>query len=100
MLWVCLALVLCVGVGEARVESLFELSAKDITGDTISLSKFQNKVLLIANVASRCGVRTCLLVCLFVCVCFVCQSCQSSCLFIPLCFSLPLSSCPACPPVH
>lgn len=34
---------------------IYELTVKDINGTEVSLSKFRNKVLLIVNVASKCG---------------------------------------------
>jgi glutathione peroxidase len=35
--------------------SIYDFKVKDINGDEISLSKFAGKVLLIVNVASKCG---------------------------------------------
>ncbi|RXK12330.1 glutathione peroxidase [Halarcobacter mediterraneus] len=35
--------------------TLYDLSVKDIEGNAVSLSKYKGKVLLIVNVASKCG---------------------------------------------
>jgi len=41
---------------EAQYEKLFfDLSIKDIDGQTINLSKYNNKAVLLVNVASKCG---------------------------------------------
>lgn len=39
----------------AKINSFFDLSAKDIHGDVIEFSKFEGDVTIIANVASYCG---------------------------------------------
>eukprot|EP00980_Cylindrotheca_fusiformis_P013913 scaffold3618_cov129-Cylindrotheca_fusiformis.AAC.13 len=39
----------------AKINSFFELSAKDIHGDIIEFSKFEGDVTIIVNVASYCG---------------------------------------------
>ena len=36
-------------------DSLYDFNVKDISGEEVSLKKFQGKVLLIVNVASKCG---------------------------------------------
>ncbi|CAG9322566.1 unnamed protein product [Blepharisma stoltei] len=36
-------------------ESIYEFSMQDIEGNTVELSKYQGKVMIIANVASGCG---------------------------------------------
>lgn len=38
-----------------NMESVYEFSVKDINGKDVSLSDFKGKVLLIVNVASKCG---------------------------------------------
>ncbi len=38
-----------------KMATLYDLSVKDIEGNTVSLSKYKGKVLLIVNVASKCG---------------------------------------------
>ncbi|MBE0490759.1 MAG: glutathione peroxidase [Sulfurospirillum sp.] len=35
--------------------SFYEFEAKDIDGNTVSMQKYKNKVVLIVNVASKCG---------------------------------------------
>lgn len=40
---------------ENKMTTLYDLSVKDIEGNTVSLSKYKGKVLLIVNVASKCG---------------------------------------------
>ncbi|KAI3996665.1 hypothetical protein MKX01_009497 [Papaver californicum] len=42
----------------ATEKSIHDFSVKDIDGKEVSLSKFKGKVLLIVNVASRCGLTT------------------------------------------
>ncbi|KAL5558243.1 hypothetical protein UlMin_034454 [Ulmus minor] len=42
----------------ATEKSIHEFSVKDIDGKDVSLSKFKNKVLLIVNVASKCGLTS------------------------------------------
>jgi glutathione peroxidase len=37
------------------MQSVYDFSAKDITGKDVSLSQFKGKYLLIVNVASQCG---------------------------------------------
>ena len=38
-----------------KMESVYEFTIKDIKGNDLSLSKYKGKVLLIVNVASKCG---------------------------------------------
>lgn len=38
-----------------KMESVYEFTVKDIKGNDLSLSKYKGKVLLIVNVASKCG---------------------------------------------
>nr|AAC78466.1 glutathione peroxidase [Zantedeschia aethiopica] len=42
----------------ATEKSIHDFTVKDIDGKDVSLSKFKGKVLLIVNVASRCGLTT------------------------------------------
>ncbi|KAF4347540.1 probable phospholipid hydroperoxide glutathione peroxidase [Cannabis sativa] len=42
----------------ATDKTLYDFSVKDIEGKEVPLSKFKGKVLLIVNVASRCGLTT------------------------------------------
>ncbi|KAF8400492.1 hypothetical protein HHK36_013790 [Tetracentron sinense] len=49
------------GIAYARAateKSIHDFTAKDIDGKDVSLSKFKGKVLLIVNVASKCGLTT------------------------------------------
>ncbi|KAJ4707761.1 Glutathione peroxidase [Melia azedarach] len=49
----------CFGVfARAATESLYDFTVKDIDSKDVPLSKFKGKVLLIVNVASRCGLTT------------------------------------------
>ncbi|HOX01492.1 MAG TPA: glutathione peroxidase [Candidatus Paceibacterota bacterium] len=52
----CLALAVCAGIAAAaRAASLYEISLRDIDGQPASLEPYRGKVLLIVNVASKCG---------------------------------------------
>ncbi|XP_038897705.1 probable phospholipid hydroperoxide glutathione peroxidase [Benincasa hispida] len=42
----------------ATEKSIYDFTVKDIDGKDVSLNKFKGKVLLIVNVASRCGLTT------------------------------------------
>ncbi|XP_022140114.1 probable phospholipid hydroperoxide glutathione peroxidase [Momordica charantia] len=42
----------------ATDKNIYDFTVKDIDGKDVSLSKFKGKVLLIVNVASRCGLTT------------------------------------------
>ncbi|CAN7007894.1 unnamed protein product [Brassica rapa subsp. trilocularis] len=42
-------------VDQSSYSSIYHISVKDIEGNNVSLSKFTGKVLLIVNVASKCG---------------------------------------------
>ncbi|CAH8361408.1 unnamed protein product [Eruca vesicaria subsp. sativa] len=42
-------------VEKSSYSSIYHISIKDIEGNDLSLSKFTGKVLLIVNVASKCG---------------------------------------------
>ncbi|XP_022750341.1 phospholipid hydroperoxide glutathione peroxidase, chloroplastic-like [Durio zibethinus] len=42
----------------AKEKTLYDYTVKDIDGKDVSLSKFKGKVLLIVNVASKCGLTT------------------------------------------
>jgi glutathione peroxidase len=50
-----LALLLCGTVTMAGEKSIYNFTINSIDGEPTSLSKFQGKVLLLVNVASRCG---------------------------------------------
>ena len=51
-----LAAVLSLGIVSARAaESIYDIPLKDIDGKSTSLKPYQGKVLLIVNVASKCG---------------------------------------------
>ena len=41
--------------GEGNVDGIYQFTVKGIDGGEVSLSQYQGKVLLIVNVASRCG---------------------------------------------
>jgi glutathione peroxidase len=38
-----------------KIESIYDFTVKDGSGDEVNLSKYKGKVLLIVNVASQCG---------------------------------------------
>jgi len=42
-------------LGEAAVTNIYDFTMRDIDGKDVSLSAFKGKVLLIVNVASKCG---------------------------------------------
>lgn len=44
-----------VDVAEELPESIYDFTVKDIRGNDVSLSQYRGKVLLIVNVASKCG---------------------------------------------
>ena len=47
---------LCGGVrGEEPMKSIYDFSMKDIDGKSVNLSDYRGKVLLVVNVASKCG---------------------------------------------
>ncbi len=50
-----LALALCAGFASAAEKSILDIPLKDIDGKDTSLKAYQGKVLLVVNVASRCG---------------------------------------------
>lgn len=52
-LWVSLLLAMTLFAGETM--SIYDFKVKDIDGNTVELSKYKNKVILIVNVASKCG---------------------------------------------
>lgn len=52
-LWVSLLLAITLFAGETM--NIYEIKVKDIDGNNIELSKYKNKVMLIVNVASKCG---------------------------------------------
>jgi len=56
--FLCIALILFVGtmtLFPTPSESFYSFQAKDIDLNTVSFSRFKNKVVLIVNVASKCG---------------------------------------------
>lgn len=50
-----LSLLLATAVMAQNSPNVYNFSAKDIAGNDVSLSKYKGKVLLIVNVASKCG---------------------------------------------
>jgi len=50
-----LALALCVTLAPAQQKSIYDFTLKSIDHQPVSLSNFQGKVVLIVNVASKCG---------------------------------------------
>lgn len=51
--YTCLLAFIC--LNQAQASSFYDLSALDASGNKISLSAHKNKVLMVVNVASRCG---------------------------------------------
>jgi len=41
--------------GEQEMQSIYDIEVKDIHGETFTLERYRGKVLLIVNVASKCG---------------------------------------------
>jgi len=53
---VCLAVVCCLQAFTAcAADSIYDIPLKDIDGNSTSLKPYQGKVMLVVNVASRCG---------------------------------------------
>ena len=50
-----LALMLAVGVASAAGRSIYDFTMKSIDGDPVSLKSYHGKVVLLVNVASKCG---------------------------------------------
>ena len=50
-----LLLTLILNAGEPMQKHFYDFSANSITGETISMSNYKNKVILVVNVASECG---------------------------------------------
>lgn len=48
-------LTLAVGVASAAVHSIYDFTMKSIDGDQVSLKSYHGKVVLLVNVASKCG---------------------------------------------
>lgn len=46
---------LALNAGESMSKHFYDFEAKDITGKTVSMSKYKGKVTLVVNVASECG---------------------------------------------
>jgi glutathione peroxidase len=66
MRWITAAAVMALGVGcghapgpaagkEEPVKSIYDFTVKDIDGKDVSLSQYKGKVVMIVNVASKCG---------------------------------------------
>lgn len=45
----------CTSAGEGTKKSIYDFTMKDIDGHMVSLSEYKGKVILIVNVASKCG---------------------------------------------
>ena len=50
-----LALFMAVSCFGQKKKSIYDFTVKDIKGNEVSLADYQGKVLLIVNVASKCG---------------------------------------------
>ncbi len=50
-----LVLGLAAGLATAQTKSIYDFTMKSIDGDPVSLSSFKGKVVLLVNVASKCG---------------------------------------------
>ena len=51
--WMILIMVLSLVGGDKM--SIYDIEVKDIDGKTLTLKKYENRVMLIVNVASKCG---------------------------------------------
>ena len=49
------ALAILIFAGCSKKQSIYDISVKDIDGKEVSMSQYKGKVLLIVNVASKCG---------------------------------------------
>ncbi|MGB3750442.1 MAG: glutathione peroxidase, partial [Arcobacteraceae bacterium] len=52
---VILGLVFIISILGAKEMNIYDIEVKTIDGETIKLEKYKNKVMLIVNVASKCG---------------------------------------------
>jgi glutathione peroxidase len=55
MKFILLSMILCALVGAVQAASIYDIPLKDIDGKDTSLKAYQGKVVLIVNVASKCG---------------------------------------------
>jgi glutathione peroxidase len=53
ILWILLVMAFTLFAGEKM--SIYDIEVKDINGKKVKLSKYKNRVMLIVNVASKCG---------------------------------------------
>lgn len=49
------ALAMLILTGCSKKQSIYDISVKDIDGKEVSMAQYKGKVLLIVNVASKCG---------------------------------------------
>jgi len=55
MKYILLSLLLTMGLFAGETMSIYDIKVKDIDGKELTLSKYKNRVMLIVNVASKCG---------------------------------------------
>jgi glutathione peroxidase len=55
MFFVIIFMVIVMNSEETKMQSIYDFTMKDITGNDVKLDEYKNKVILIVNTASKCG---------------------------------------------